>query len=160
MMRKLAIALAVSAGLLATPVWAATEKAAVLKVVDDFFAAMLAKDEATLKRLAIPGAPLASVAPGKEGGFVLGGSQIETFAARVGQAPAPFNERYWKPQVLIDGRTAVVWTRYDFHRGKDFTHNGRDIFVMLKGPDGWKVVSLAYSTEPGGKTENPAGPPR
>ena len=32
-------------------------------------------------------------------------------------------------------------------------------FTLLKTDRGWKIVSAAYSVEPGPQTENPAGPP-
>ena len=58
-----------------------------------------------------------------------------------------------------DGRIAVVWTRYDFHRDGKMSHNGTDCFTLLKTDAGWKIVCLAYSVEPATQTENPAGPP-
>jgi ketosteroid isomerase-like protein len=156
----LAAALLAWACLLAGPAAAApappSERAAVLHVVEAFFDAMRARDGDALQRLAQPDAQLASVAPGAG----LNRQAIEAFAARVHQAPAPFNERFWAPDVLIDGPIAVVWTRYDFHRGQTFTHNGRDCFVLQKGEAGWRIVSLAYSVEPAARTENPAGSPK
>ncbi len=162
-MKALLAALALSTCLSGAGAQAATpepERAAVLTVVDAFFDAMRAKDGEALRALSQPKAPLAAIAPAKDGGFAIGQSELETFAARVASAPAAFNERYWSPQVLIDGRLAMVWTRYDFHRGDQFTHNGRDLFVLMKTDKGWKIVSLAFTTEPGGVSENPAGPPK
>ena len=60
----------------------------------------------------------------------------------------------------VEGRIAVVWTRYDFHRAGKMSHNGTDCFTLLKTDQGWKIVNGAYTVEPSDRTENPSGPPK
>ena len=134
-------------------------RAAATQVVQAFFDAMHAGDTATIARLVLPGTQLNLTVAGAPGA-ALTRKDVEAFIGQVKAAPAPYLERMWSPTVLVDGAMAVVWTRYDFHRGASFSHNGRDCFVLLKGADGWRIVSLDFTVEPGGVNENPAGSPR
>lgn len=135
------------------------DRAAVVKVVQQFFDALHAKDGAGLKATCQPGAQFTSGRPSAEG-YALRQRPVETDIARFAEVKDTYLERMWSPTVHIDGRIAVVWTRYDFHLSEKFSHNGTDCFTLLKTDQGWKIVCGAYSVEPGTKTENPAGPPR
>ena len=134
------------------------DKVAVLQVVQQFFDALHTKDGETLRAICQPGAQFTSGRPATEG-YVVRSRSVETDAVQVAAAKEAWLERMWSPTVHIDGRIAVVWTRYDFHRSGNFSHNGTDCFTLLKTDTGWKIVCAAYSVESGGKTENPAGPP-
>ncbi len=129
-----------------------------LQVVQEFFDALQAKDASRLRAIFQPGAQLTSGRPTPEG-YALRQLPVETDAARYAESPDAYLERMWAPTVQIEGRIAVVWTRYDFHLNGKFSHNGTDCFTLLKTDRGWKIVSAAYSVEPGPQTENPAGPP-
>ena len=135
------------------------DRAAVLKVVNSFFEAMQARDVETIRNIYQPQTQFVWRVPSPGGVNVQQGS-VEAFIQDVEAAPQPFLERIWSPTVNIEGGVAVVWARYDFHRGAKFSHNGRDCYVLLKTSDGWKIVSLVFSVEPGVRTENPLGPPR
>lgn len=137
-----------------------TEQAAVVQVVQNFFDALRAKDGNALRATCHPGAQFTSGRPGADGAYVLRQRPVETDAAQITDAKESWLERMWQPTVHIEGRLAVVWTRYDFHRDGKFSHNGTDCFTLMKTDQGWKIVCGAYSVEPGAKTENPAGPPR
>ena len=135
------------------------ESAAVLKVVQEFFDALRAKDGARLRAICQPGAQFTSGRSAAEG-YAVRQRPVETDAARFAESKDTYLERMWSPTVHIEGRIAVVWTRYDFHLNEKFSHNGTDCFTLIKTDQGWKIVCAAYSVEPGAKTENPAGPPR
>ena len=136
----------------------AAESAAVVKVVQQFFDAMHARDADGMRKVYQPNSQFTWGAPGAEG-YSVRQQTIETFAEQAKGSPIQYLERMWEPTVHIDGRIAVVWTRYDFHRGDKFSHNGTDCYVRLKTDHDWKIVSLVFSVEPSAKTENPAGPP-
>jgi len=135
------------------------ERAAVLAVVEAFFQAMHSRDDAAMRDTF---APKTRFAYGRADGtgYALGQEDIEEFSEQARKAPEVYTERIWSPEVLIDGRMAVVWARYDFHRDGRFSHNGRDCYVLLKAGDGWKIVSLVFTVEPGDRTEHPFGPPK
>ena len=135
------------------------DQAAVLQVVQEFFDALQAKDGGRLRAICQPGAQFTSGRPAPAG-YALRQRPVETDAAHFAESKDTYLERMWSPTVQIDGRIAVVWTRYDFHLNGKFSHNGTDCFTLLKTDQGWKIVCGAYSVEPGVSTENPAGPPR
>ncbi len=135
------------------------ENAAVLKVVQEFFDALRAKDGARLRAICQPGAQVTSGRP-SPAGYAVRQRSVETDATRFAESKDTYLERMWSPLVHLEGRIAVVWTRYDFHLNEKISHNGTDCFTLLKTDEGWKIVCAAYSVEPGAQTENPAGPPR
>jgi hypothetical protein len=135
------------------------EQAAVIKVVQEFFDALHAKDGERLRATCQPGAQFSSGRPAPEG-YAVRSRTVEADATRLAEAKEPWLERMWTPTVLIENRIAVLWTRYDFHRDGKFSHNGTDCFTLLKTDQGWKIACCAYSVEPGAQTENPAGPPQ
>jgi hypothetical protein len=134
------------------------ERAAVLQAVQQFFDAMRARDAAGIAAIWQPTTQFAEGRPAKDG-YAVSQENIEQLTAELQQSPVGWLERIWDPTVLIEGRLAVVWARYDFHVGDKFTHNGTDCYTLLKTDLGWKIVGLVFTVEPGPKTENPAGPP-
>lgn len=134
-------------------------RAEVLGVVNAFFDAMKARDGEAIRRLYLPGATLVAGRPSKAG-YSVGQQSIEAFIPVAADAPEAFVERMWATDVRIDGRLAIVWARYDFHRGQAFSHNGRDVYVLMRTDAGWKIASLVFTVEPGPATEHPDGPPR
>jgi ketosteroid isomerase-like protein len=137
----------------------AQEKAAVLAVVQRFFDALHTKDGEGLRATCLPGAQITAGRP-TDGGYVTRQRSIEADIAQLAEAKEVWLERMWSPTVQVNGRIAVVWTRYDFHRDGKLSHNGTDCFTLLKTDTGWKIACAAYSVEPGTQTENPAGPPQ
>jgi len=134
-------------------------KAAAVAVVQKFFNAMVARDGGGIRETFLPGTQYALGVPTADG-YITKLKTIETLIAEVQQDPQPWLERVWHPTVLIEDRIATVWARYDFHKGSKFSHNGTDCYTLLKTDAGWKIAGLVFTIEPGGKTENPAGPPR
>lgn len=137
----------------------APEKAAVLAVVQRFFDALHNRDGEGLRATCQPGAQITAGRP-VDGGYGLRQRSIEADIAQLATAKEVWLERMWSPTVQLNGRIAVVWTRYDFHRDGKLSHNGTDCFTLLKTDTGWKIVCAAYSVEPATRTENPAGPPQ
>lgn len=137
----------------------ASEQSAVLAVVQQFFDALQAKDGAALRATCQPGAQITAGRPGTDGAYTVRSRTVEADAIRFAESKDTYLERMWSPTVLLSGRIAVVWTRYDFHLNGKLSHNGTDCFTLLKTDSGWKIAGAAYSVEPGTKTENPDGPP-
>lgn len=134
-------------------------RAEALGVVTAFFDAMKARDGEAIRRLYLPGAVLVSGSPSGTG-YNVRQQSIEAFIPAAANAPEAFVERMWASDVQVDGRMAIVWARYDFHRGSTFSHNGRDVYVLMKTDAGWKIASLVFTIEPGAASEHPDGPPR
>ncbi len=116
----------------------------VLQVVQSFFNALAQKDGETLNVLCAPGGQI-TVAPAPEMNRPLRRRSTEDDAESIKKNTEAWLERMWNPTVLVEGRIAVVWTPYDFHRDGKFSHNGTDVFTLMKLADGWKIVSAAYT---------------
>jgi ketosteroid isomerase-like protein len=138
---------------------AAADRTAVLKVVTSFFSAMRARDADAIRNLVQPKTQFVWIKPSGGGPRIVQES-IEEFIPEAQAAPEPWLERIWTPTVHVDNGVAVVWARYDFHRGETFSHNGTDCYVLLKTAAGWKIVSLTFTVEPGARSLNPMGPPK
>jgi len=136
----------------------APDKAAVLAVVQEFFDAMQARRPDGIRQTFLPGTQYALIVP-STGGYLTRQKSIEALIADTQADPNPWLERLWNPTVLVEGRIATVWARYDFHEGQKFSHNGTDCYTLLKTDAGWKIAGLVFTIEPGPRTENPAGPP-
>ena len=136
----------------------APDRDQVLKIVQGFFDAMGKSEAEALRILAVPGSQI-TVAPRPGTDAPVRRRMIEADIDSLKANKNQLFERMWNPTVLIEGRIAVVWTPYNFHRNGKFTHNGTDVFTLMKLTDGWKIVSIAYTVEPEAPTRHPAGPP-
>lgn len=122
----------------------AAEERAVLAVVGRLFDAMRAGDSAAVRALFHPDAQLLTVAGRAGGAPTLRSDSVGTFVRAVGTPHAEvWDERTANERVFVDGALAVVWTDYAFYAGEKFSHCGVDAFQLFKGPDGWRIVSLA-----------------
>ena len=68
------------------------------------------------------------------------------FIAGVGKGTGPGgDERMKDPKIMIDGQMASLWAYYTYTKGGETAvdHCGIDTFLLRKGPDGWKIFSLA-----------------
>lgn len=138
---------------------ASADREAVLSKVQGFFDALGANDGDALARLFVPGAQLTIAPRGGQPAIAVRQRTIEQQIESAKTNKDTFLERGWNPTVLIEGRIAMVWMPYDFHRNGQFSHNGIDVFVLMKLEEGWKIVSAAWTAEPGGATKHPAGAP-
>jgi hypothetical protein len=137
---------------------AVPEAREVADVARDFLAALSRTDTATLRSLMAPGLSLSSVRSGPEGA-VIRHSTGEDFLGGLGGEDQTLLERMWDPVVHVHDQVAVVWTPYDFFLNGEFSHCGIDVFTMLRGEDGWRVIGITYDVVREGCPPSPLGPP-
>lgn len=135
-----------------------TAQAAVLAVVQRFFDAMAARDSAACRATLAPEGQI-QVLNEQADGAKLSVRGLGDFAERVATWKERPLERIWNPTVLVDGRIAMVWAPYDFHRDDKFSHSGIDVFTLMRSGEEWKIVSLAFTIRPHVPSSHPAGPP-
>ncbi len=146
-----------SAALPATPPVADREQ--VLQIVQRFFDALANHDGPALQTLCAPGSQItAGPRPGPNSP-ALRQRSIEADVEWLNGNKDQLLERMWNPTVLLEGGIAVVWTPYDFHRNGKFSHNGIDVFTLMKLAGTWKIVGTVYSIDPAPPSQNPAGSP-
>ena len=135
------------------------EEEAVVAAVQHFFDAMAVRDTLAARAVLLPEGRFYSIRDSDDGPRV-GSTTHRAFLDQLARPGAAFLERMWNPTVLIHGRTAVVWTEYDFHRDGAFSHCGVDAFSLFKTADGWKIAGTTYTVERTGREESPLGPPK
>ncbi len=131
------------------------EERAVLSAVQAMFDAMEARNGDALSASMLPEGHFVAVRDGRSSW-----TGRDDFAARLEDAPRPFYERIWDPEIRIDGSVASVWAPYDFYRGSEFSHCGTDAFLLARTPEGWKVSVVSYTVQqPPICDRHPEGPP-
>ena len=130
------------AWLLAAPVAAQSDSAAVLAPIQRLFDGMRAADSAAVRSAFHPEARVVRVVTrGDSTQIMVDG--IERFVTAVGGAQEVWDERLFNTEVRIDGAIASVWTGYTFHLGDRFSHCGIDSFELVRAASGWLIVHLA-----------------
>lgn len=126
---------------------ASDEKDAVA-TAQKFFDGMAAHDSAAIVATSLADARLYSV---PEEGAPAAGTAVADFASRIAGIKDGILERFTgQPTVMIRGRMAQVWGEYEFLRAGKFHHCGVDSFSLFKTAEGWKVVSIAFTSETAG----------
>jgi hypothetical protein len=134
------------------------EEEAVLKVMQESFDAMAARDSEAMRRTSLPEGRFFHVEE-IEGAIRIGSFSNQEDAERLATLQEPWLERMWTPQVLIHKQIAVVWTPYDFYRDGRFSHCGVDAFTFVKTVEGWKITGGVYTIERTDCAPSPLGPP-
>jgi hypothetical protein len=138
-----ALTLISMSGLTAARALAQGDEQAVIAVATHFFDGMRARDTALMQSTALPSTMV--VIPGGPTGIQLQVT-VGQFISSVGKGTGPGgDERMQDPKVQIDGSMASLWAYYTYTQGGKtaIDHCGIDTFLFRKGPDGWKIFTLA-----------------
>jgi hypothetical protein len=122
---------------------AQSDEQAVIAVVNKFFDGMRTRDTALLRSTVVPSTMLVT-ASGPTGLGQPG--SIDQFIDRIGKGTGPGgDERIKDPKVQIDPPMASLWAYFTYTRGGEtqINHCGVDLFLLRKGPDGWKIFNIA-----------------
>ncbi len=133
------------------------ERDAILKTIDQFFAAMTARDGGQLRALTIQGSLsiwAANPPEDKELNLINYTQMINRFS---GEGPV-LVERYWDPTVMIEGNIAHFWAPYDFHINGEFSHCGIDSFQLVKRDGQWLISNLSWTRQYDDCEPSPLGP--
>ena len=120
-----------------------SDRAAVIAVANDLFAAMRARDADALRALQTPEVAMIRVTTDEQPAIHVGSP--DAFINAVVNAPAEPRERMWDPEVRIDGDLATLWAPYEFYMGDRFSHCGVDAFQLVRVDGSWKIVSIAFT---------------
>ena len=132
--------------LLATCVlMAQPDKEAILKPINDLFAAMKEGDSVKAHRAFAEGSNFEMIISNRDKKPYVK-VKLKDFIKAVG-APRKekMNEVMWDAVVQQDRAFAQVWANYAFYRGNTFSHCGIDAFQLVRVGADWKIVNLSYT---------------
>lgn len=113
-------------------------------LVQQVFNGMAGHDAALIRSAMLPDARLYAV---RETGATVVTASAD-FISQIVALKGDLLERFTaEPRVLIRGRIAQVWGEYEFLRDGKFNHCGVDSASLLKTAEGWKIASIAYTSE-------------
>jgi hypothetical protein len=133
----------------AAPALAKSDERVILAAVTTFLDGIRTRDTTLMRSTVTAGATLVSVG----GPTGLGTpSSIDGVIERTGKGTGPGNdERIENSQVQIDNQLATLRAYFTITRPGETTISacGVNLFLLRKGPDGWKIfqIAVAYRTE-------------
>ena len=137
------LALMLLSALPASRAHAQSDDRAVTAVVMHFFDGMRSRDTALLRSTVVPSTVLVTMSATTGLGDP---APIDQFIDRVGKGAGPGGDEQIKdPKIMSDGAMAALWAYFTYTRGGQtvINHCGIDLFLLRKGPDGWKVFYIA-----------------
>ena len=133
----------------------AADVAAIQKVVDDFKAAIIARDGKTLAKLFLQDhdswlsvaddAKWAKVKARNPQAPKVFPSSWKEFSTFIQEAKMPVEERFYNVRIDTNGAVASVWFDFDFLVDGKVTNRGSESWQMVRAEDGWKISSMLYS---------------
>ena len=135
-----------------------SEERAVLETVQRFFDAIADRDAEAALAVMIPEGRFFSLRE-ENSETALRTFTAQEFAHGLETQEQELLERFWEPEVRIQGGIAMVWTPYDFYLDGEFHHCGIDAFDLLNDGTGWKITGGVYTVETSGCPDSPLGPP-
>lgn len=124
------------------------------KVVDQFKAAIIARDGDGLRTLFVPGsswfqaldeASLQRVRGKKPDAKRYDAGNYEQFAKFVSGATKPIEETFDNIRIETDGTVGTVFFDYTFLESGKATNHGVETWQMIRTDDGWKISAMLYS---------------
>ena len=137
------VAVAIASLLAATPARAQSDERAIVAVVTKFLDGLRMRDTARMRSTVVSGATFVSV--GGPAGLEAP-SAIDGIIERTGKGTGPgIDERLETPNVQTDEQLASLWAYRTLtlpgHSKIDYC--GHDVYLLRKGPDGWKIFQIA-----------------
>ena len=126
------------------------DETAVLATMEQFFAAMTARDVEKMSSLALPEAMTFSQSLTKDGPKPLRKAALRENLAVIAKGGPVLRERLRDPLVMVHPPIAVIWSAYEVHADNAFSHCGIDIFELMKVEGTWKISNASWTAETDG----------
>lgn len=133
----------------------AAEVAAIQKVVEQFKAAIIARDGKTLGSLFLQDhdswlsvaddAIWAKMKAHNPKARKVIPSTWKEFSKFIQDSTVPVEERFYNVRIDTNGAVASVWFDFDFLADGKVTNRGSESWQMVRTEDGWKISSMLYS---------------
>ena len=121
-----------------------SDKAAVKKVVEDFFEAFHKQDSVAMKRFVADNVVLQTTGRNKEGKTMFRSTPIEKLYESIVSIPdsISFQEKLTSWSIQVDRTMANAWVGYEFWLNGNFSHCGINSFQMVNFDGDWKIIYL------------------
>jgi len=140
------VAVAIGSLLAAIPARAQSDERAIVAAVAKFLDGIRTRDTSLMRSTVVSGATFVPVG----GPTGLGApAAIDGIIERTGKGTGPGNdERIETPKVQIDEQLASLWAHFTLTRPGDTKIDvcGVNLFLLRKGPDGWKIFQIAATS--------------
>jgi len=135
----------------------AADVAAINQVVEQFKAAIIARDGKTLDELflkdhdswlvvaAVDDATWATVKTRNPKARRIIADSRKQFVEFVQNSPKPVEERFYNVRIDTNGAVGSVYFDFDFLQDGKVTNRGSETWQMVRGEDGWKIGAMLYS---------------
>ena len=133
----------------------AADVAAIHAVIDQFKAAIIARDGKTLGSLFLQDhdswlsvaddATFSAARARNPAAAKVVPSSWKEFAAFVKNSPKQVEERFYRVRIDTNGAVGAVWFDFDFLVDGKVNNRGSETWQMVRAPDGWKISSMLYS---------------
>lgn len=127
-----------------------------LGTLERFFTAMTDRDSAAMAATLLPGGSLQVVS--EDGSRPVRNVPFSEYLSSLRSGKGRLMERYWDPDVRINGTIATIIAPYDFHIDGVFSHCGVDVFTLVRDGSGWRIANVAYTRRTEGCAPSPLGP--
>ena len=125
-----------------------TDKKAIREKINLFFSALEKRDTVLYKSLIIPGGQLWSVRH-REDSFRVRMRNFEQDMIGLVSASSLLEERPYQMDIRVHHHIAVAWVPYSFSQDGKLSHCGIDVFTLFNTAEGWRILNLSYTVEPG-----------
>jgi len=133
----------------------AADVAAINQVVEQFKAAIVARDGKTLDKLFLQDhdswltvaddKTWAEVKPRHPKARKVFAGSRKQFVEFVQTSPKPVEERFYNVRIDSNGAVGSVYFDFDFLEDGKVTNRGSETWQMVRGEDGWKIGAMLYS---------------
>ena len=143
--------LALSAPLTAS----ANERTGVLQAISNLFKAMETRDLELTRSVMMPAGELMS---GDDQMSVdAQGTEFAEYMKDLDEGDELLQERLIKPEVMVSGNIAVVWSDYQFFVDGKLSHCGVDNFSLMKVQGEWRLMYATFTFEQSARCSTMAG---
>lgn len=133
----------------------AADVAAIHAVVEQFKAAIIARDGKTLANLFLPEhdswlsvadeATWAKIKARNPQARKVLPSSWKKFSEFIQHADKAVEERFYNVRIDTNGAVAAVWFEFDFVVDDKVTNRGSESWQMVRAENGWKISSMLFS---------------
>ncbi|MCK5033234.1 MAG: nuclear transport factor 2 family protein [Calditrichia bacterium] len=146
MPKKIRLLYFISFLLLPNLILSQSEEKTIIETVQQFFNALESRDTTLARNVLLYDGQFFSVRESNSN-INIKKTTHSNFIKKLNSSNEPIRETMHDPVVLIHKQVAIVWTKYEFYKNEEYSHNGVDAFSLLKTSDGWRIAGIIYNIE-------------